>query len=50
MGKKVKGLRSTNWQLQNNYGDTKYSMANIVNNMVITTYGSRCFIEVIAVI
>ena len=34
--KKVKGLRSTNWQLQNSHGDVKYSIGNIVNNVVIT--------------
>ena len=33
--KKVKGLRSTNWQLQNSHGDVKYSIGNIVSNTVI---------------
>lgn len=39
--KKVKGLRSTNWQLQNSHEDVKFSLRNIVNNIVITTYGVR---------
>ena len=37
--KKVKGLRSTNWQLQNSHGNTKYSIGNTVNNSVMTTCG-----------
>ena len=36
-----KGLRSTNWQLQNCHGDVKYSTGNIVNNIVITMCGAR---------
>ena len=36
LGKKMKGSVSTNWQLQNSYGDGKYSIGNIVNNVVIT--------------
>ena len=28
MGKKVKELRSTNWQLQNSHVDMKYSLGN----------------------
>ena len=39
--KKVKELRSTNWLLQNSHGDVKYSLANIVNNIVITLRGVR---------
>ena len=34
--KKMKELRSTYWQLQNNPGDVKYSMGNTVSNIVIT--------------
>lgn len=41
MGEKVKGLRSTNWQLQNSHEDVKSSLQNIVNNIVITTDGVR---------
>ena len=37
--KKVKVLRSTNWLLQNNHGDVKYSIGNIVNIILITVYG-----------
>ena len=32
--KKVKGLRSTDWQLQNSHGGIKYSTGNTVNNIV----------------
>ena len=39
---KVKGLRSTNWLLQNSHGDVKHSVENIVNNIIITRYGFRC--------
>ena len=42
--KKVKGLRSTNWQLQNSHGDVKHSIGNIVNNILLTIWcqvGSR---------
>ena len=28
MGEEVKGLRSTNWQLQNNHWDVKYITGN----------------------
>ena len=34
--KKVKGLRGTNWKLQNSHGDTKYSIGNIVSNIYVT--------------
>ena len=37
--KKEKGLRSTNWQLQNNHRDVKYSVGNVVNNIVLIMYG-----------
>ena len=33
--KKVKGLRSTNWLLQNSHWDVKYGIGNIVNNNLI---------------
>lgn len=39
MGEKVKGLRCTLRQLQNSHGAVKYSIENIVNN-IITMY---CF-------
>lgn len=34
--KKLKGLGSTNWQLQNSHGDVKHSRGSIVNNIVVT--------------
>ena len=39
--KSLKGLESTNWQLQNGHRDVKYSTGNIVDNIVITVYGAR---------
>ena len=39
--KKVKGLRSTDWQLQNSLRDVKYSVGNIVSNIVKTIFGAR---------
>ena len=33
--KKVTGLRSINWLLQNSHRDIKYSIGNIINNTVI---------------
>ena len=39
MGEKVKGLGSTNWLLQNSHRDVKYSIGNVVNNILITMYG-----------
>ena len=38
---KVKGVRSTNWLLQNGHGSVKYSIGNIVNNNVIIVCGIR---------
>ena len=38
--KKVKGIRSTNWQLQNCHGDVQYRIRNTVGNIVITLYGA----------
>ena len=43
--KKVKGLRSTNWQLQTSHGDGKYSLRNTVNNITITMYGARLVLD-----
>ena len=39
--KKVEGLRSTHWLLQNSHGDVKYSIGNRVNNILITMCGVR---------
>ena len=45
MAKKVKGLSSTNRSLQNDQGDIKYSIGNIVINIVITTNGVRWVLD-----
>ena len=45
--KKVKGLRSTNWELQNSHEDVNYSLGNIVNDIVTTRYGARWVLEVL---
>ena len=42
---KVRGLRGTNWQLQNQYGNVKHSMGNIVNSIVITMCGARWLLD-----
>lgn len=34
--KRGKGLRSTDWQLQNSHGGVKHSPANRVNNPLVT--------------
>ena len=36
--KKMKTLRSTNWQLQNGDQDVNYSIRNLVNNIAKTIY------------
>ena len=41
--KKVKGLRSANCQLQSSYGDVKYSIGKLVNNIVIAMYSARWY-------
>ena len=45
--KKVKGLTTTTWYLQNSHGDVKYSMTNIVNNRVISMYAARRELEIL---
>ena len=37
----MKGLRSTNWQLQNCHWEVEYSIENVVNNIAIIMYGAR---------
>ena len=32
--KKVKGLRSPDWSVQNNHGGVKYNSGNMVNNIL----------------
>ena len=44
--KKVKGLGSTHWQIQNSHGDVKYSIGKIVNNIVISMYGANGVLEI----
>lgn len=38
---KVRGLGSTNWQVQNSHREVKYSIGNIVHNIVIAMYDVR---------
>ena len=45
--KKAKGLRSTNWLLQNSHGDVKYRIRNIVNNIVLSMYGVRWVVDLL---
>ena len=46
--KKMKGLRSsTNWWLQNSHEDVKYSIGDIVNNIVIIMHGARWVLEIV---
>lgn len=44
---KVKGLRTTDWQLQNSQGDEKYSIGNLVNYVVTTMCGARRVLEIL---
>ena len=39
--KEARGLRRTNWQLENSHVDVKYSIDNIVSKIVITVYHAR---------
>ena len=41
MGEKEEELRITNWQLQNNHRDIKYSIEDMVNNI----YGVRWVLD-----
>ena len=43
----MKGLRSTDWQLQNGHGDVKYSIGNLVNNIIMTMYCARWIQELL---
>ena len=44
--KKVKGLGSTSWGFQNSHRDLKYSLGNVVTNIVITMHGARWVLEI----
>ena len=39
-------LRSTDGYMQSNHGDVKYSIKNIVNNIVVTMYGGKKVLEI----
>ena len=40
MGEEVRGLRSTNWLLQNSHGDVQYSIRNgVANEIILVTRG-----------
>lgn len=41
LGENVKGLKNTNWQLQNSHEDVKYNIKNIVDNIVVIMNGVR---------
>ena len=43
--KKVKGVRSTNWLLQNSHSDVKYSIGTVVTNIVITVSAARWVLD-----
>ena len=45
-GEKVKGFRSTDWQLQNSHRYVKYNIGIRVNNIVISVYGARWVPEI----
>ena len=46
--KKVKGLRSTGWELQTSHGDVKFSIGNIVSNIVMTIMvPGGCVLEIL---
>lgn len=47
MMKEMKGLKTTNWQLQNSPGDVKDSIGNIVSNIVVTMYGVRWVLDLL---
>ena len=44
--KKVKGLRSTDWQLQNGHGEVTFSTGNTVNSIVVTMYGASWVLKI----
>ena len=39
--KKVKGLRSTYWWLQDSHRDVEYSIGNIIHNIIVTSLSVR---------
>ena len=47
--KQMKGLRSTDWLLQNSHGNVNYSIGNTVSDIVITVHGARWIFEILGV-
>ena len=45
--KKVKGLRTINWELQSSHGDGKYSIGSVVSNIVIPMYGASSVLDLL---
>ena len=45
--KKVKGLRSTNWEFKNSHRNVKYNIENIVSDIAITMCGARRAIKIL---
>ena len=43
----MKDLRRTECLLQNSHGDVKYSVGDVVNNIVITMYGARWVLKIL---
>ena len=43
----MKGLRTTEWQLQHSHEGVKYSTGNIVNNIVVTVCGAMWVLEIL---
>ena len=46
---KLKEVCNANWQLQNNHRDIKYSIRNIVHNILIAMYDARQVFEILRV-
>ena len=42
----MKDLRRTECLLQNSHGDVKYSVGDVVDNIVITMYGARWVLKI----
>ena len=46
MGEEVRGLRSTNWWLQNSHGAAKYSIGNgVAKELICMTHGHEQWCE-----
>lgn len=42
---KMMGLRNTNWQLKSSHRNVKYTIGNIVNNIISTIYAARWVLD-----